>query len=170
MAERLTIEAALIDTGYNEIIARLTAGSEVVGDCWIFTANGADRAGYVRTHYEGRDQYVHRIAYRALIGPVEGTVDHQCHNEAAAAGLCDGSACAHRRCWNPAHLIDRSQGDNTLASPTSVAGRNARKTHCKNGHEFTPENTDVLTQTIRGRLYTRRRCRQCRRDRGELSR
>jgi len=44
---------------------------------------------------------------------------------------------------------------------TSANHVNARKTHCKNGHEFTPENTYV--SHTRGPPM--RQCRQCRKDR-----
>ena len=34
-----------------------------------------------------------------------------------------------------------TRSENLRRSPITFAGRNARKTHCIRGHEFTPENT-----------------------------
>jgi hypothetical protein len=44
---------------------------------------------------------------------------------------------------------------------------NARKTHCKNGHAFTPENTYV---EIMANGRTRRDCVTCAKDRARRSR
>ena len=83
----------------------------------------------------------HRSAYEHFVGPIpEGmTIDHECHNrDESCAG---GPTCLHRRCVNWEHLAAKSKGENTLASPNTPASINAAKTHCKRGHEFTPENT-----------------------------
>jgi HNH endonuclease len=50
--------------------------------------------------------------------------------------------CRNRACVNPHHLEIVSQSQNILRG-NSFAAKNARKTHCKNGHEFTPENTYI---------------------------
>jgi hypothetical protein len=82
-----------------------------------------------------RQQSVHRLAYEMFVGQIpEGlTLDHLCHtNDLTCPG---GNGCLHRRCVNPAHLEPVTRGENTSR------GGNAIKTHCKRGHEFTPENT-----------------------------
>ena len=50
--------------------------------------------------------------------------------------------CKNRKCVNPDHLEVISGKENTLRGmgPTAI---NARRTHCVNGHEFTPENTYI---------------------------
>ena len=96
-------------------------------ECWPWLA-GVDRHGYGRFHVSGRHRAgAHRISYELLVGPIpEGLVlDHLCQNPL---------------CVNPAHLEPVTHRENTLrgAGPTA---ENAKQTHCKNGHEFTPENT-----------------------------
>jgi hypothetical protein len=64
--------------------------------------------------------------------------------------------CRVRHCVNPAHLEVVTLHTNVTRG-NGWAGRNARKTHCKRGHEFTPENTIPLRNGGR-------ECRQCRRE------
>jgi hypothetical protein len=105
--------------------------------CWIW--RGATKNGY-GVFYVGDGQVqAHRYAYELDRGSIpEGlTIDHLCHTEAVVE-CRDGSSCPHRRCVRPDHLEPVPLGDNIRR------GGNATKTHCKRGHEFTPENTYVL--------------------------
>jgi HNH endonuclease len=108
-------------------------------------AAGRTTAGYgvLGTKVNGKRIYAHRHAYEVAYGPIPDgyVIDHLCRN---------------RACVNPEHLeaVVKSVNDLRGLSPNA---ENARKTHCKRGHEFTAENTRV-----RG---TRRSCRQCDRDR-----
>lgn len=81
----------------------------------------------------------HRVAWSILRGRLSDaqTLDHLCRN---------------RRCVNPAHLDPVSNKENILRGE-SFSAKNARKTHCQRGHEFTPENISEY----RGK----RRCRAC---------
>lgn len=99
-----------------------------VGDCWIW--KGSSRGYYGQYQYKGRSYLAHRYVYELLVAPIPAgmTLDHLCRN---------------RPCVNPDHLEVVSSRINILrgASPHAI---NARKTHCKRGHEFTPENTTFL--------------------------
>ncbi|MFF5703430.1 HNH endonuclease signature motif containing protein [Streptomyces sp. NPDC012794] len=100
------------------------------GSCWIWCGQRT-RDGYGR--YSGSG--AHRVIYEALVGPIpEGLeIDHLCRVVS---------------CVNPEHLepVDRLE---------NMRRRYEIYTHCKTGHEFTPENTYVMPNG-------RRSCRTCR--------
>lgn len=83
--------------------------------------------------------YAHRAAYIRWKGEIE-------------PGLVIDHICRERRCVNPDHLEAVTNRLNILRGVGATA-INARKTHCKRGHEFTPENTWVYQGM--------RRCREC---------
>lgn len=109
--------------------------------CWAWHGNIHPETRYGRFWF-GRhlDRLAHRVAYEWSIGPIpEGMViDHLCRN---------------RQCVNPSHLEVVTNVENVMRG-YSIWAINARKTHCKRGHEFTPENTIERNGT--------RACRTCR--------
>ncbi len=111
----------------------------VTGDgCWLwsgYSKNG--RYGWIKI--DGQSTPVHRAMYEWIVGPIPDglTIDHLCRNTF---------------CVNPLHMEPVTVKENILRSQ-GLGAINARKTHCKNGHEFTPENT----RTADGR----RSCREC---------
>jgi hypothetical protein len=111
---------------------------EAPSGCWVWTAS-RDACGYGRIRWDGQNKTAHRVVYELLRGPVDPalTLDHLCRN---------------RGCVNPAHLEPVSLAENIMRGD-GVGVRNAAKTHCKSGHEFTPENT----YWKRGK----RACREC---------
>lgn len=114
-------------------------------ECLIY-AGYIDNRGYGRIYVKGlgKRQVVHRALYEAVNGDVpEGLVlDHLCKNKA---------------CINLEHLEVVTHRENTLRAD-SRAGINARRTHCKNGHKFTPENTKTV---ISASGYQCRACWKC---------
>lgn len=126
--------------------------------CWTWTGR-RQNAGYGRLLMpSGGDQLAHRLAYQEFVGPIpEGmTLDHLCHTRDTT---CVGE-CAHRRCVNPAHLEPVPNGENVRRG-RKIQDQLAR-THCPQGHVYSPANTKVRN----GSRY----CRTCARDRARADR
>ena len=120
------------------VIDRLLARVELdANDCWIFT--GARRNGYGVVGLGGRAAgigYAHRLTYTYFIADIPD-------------GLHIDHLCRVRECCNPWHLEPVSQAENNRRARESTGPA----THCRRGHEFTPDNT------INWR--TQRLCRTC---------
>lgn len=111
-------------------------------DCWVWQGSRSS-LGYGRIGVEGRMKRAHRVSYELHVGPIpEGlSIDHLCRN---------------RACINPAHLEPVTHAENVRRG-VSPSALNATKTHCKRGHEFTPENTITISGGYRS-------CRICMRQ------
>lgn len=135
-----------------ELAARFWSKVKIAGpdECWEWLAY-KDR-GYGRFMVHGGEKPLafkaHRLSYAWLVGETEPDLqlDHVCRNPS---------------CVNPAHLEPVTNRENGLRG-VSFAAENAKKTHCKHGHEFTPENT---ARDARGW----RICRACRQRRNDAS-
>ena len=122
--------------------------------CWVWTgASMSNGYGVVQLANPRRVGLVHRVVY-----------EH--HRGLIPAGLEIDHVCRVRLCANPDHLRAVTRRENTLAAGSlAVAKAHADKTHCKNGHEFTAENTYLW----KGKYRICRACsaaRQCARSHG----
>ena len=104
-------------------------------DCWGY-AGKKDPSGYGHFSLCGTQRPSHCMSYELSIGEIpDGKQVH--HN-------CDNPGCI-----NPYHLEALTPAEHVA----KTTGHPKNKTHCKRGHEFTPENT---------RLYNGfRTCRAC---------
>jgi hypothetical protein len=103
--------------------------------CWLWTA-ALTSAGYGRFKIDGKTKTAHRWLYEHLNGPL-------------APGLQLDHLCRIPACVRPDHLEPVTARENLYRIPNY----NGTKTHCKHGHEFTPENT----MKVKGG----RSCREC---------
>lgn len=94
--------------------------------------------------------YAHRWAYEHFVGAIpEGLhLDHLCRN---------------RKCCNPNHLQPVTMLEN-IRRGVGPSSRNARKTHCPKGHEYSGDN---LYEHPRKNM---RYCRTCNRARAQAAR
>lgn len=117
-------------------------------DCWIWTGSRLPR-GYGLFGGWRDGQWVRICAHR-------WSYEH--HVDLIPEGMTiDHIVCNNPPCVNPRHLKVATQIDNSMRG-SSPPAENARKTHCANGHEFTPENTYVWTNG-------HRTCKTCNRER-----
>lgn len=109
--------------------------------CWEWTGARTKR-GYGLIRVDGKALRAHQASYRVFVGDVPPglELDHLCMN---------------RACFNPAHLEAVPHAVNSRRAEAAGLIPHPRPTHCKRGHEFTPENTYVKPSS------GRRECRTC---------
>lgn len=103
---------------------------EPTSSCWQWFG-ATDVSGYGRFSTGGKGVapgLAHRVAYEMHVGPIPPglVIDHLCRN---------------RSCVNPAHLEAVTPAENVRRTFEHPRVKPALRTHCPQGHEFTPENT-----------------------------
>lgn len=101
--------------------------------------------GYGRVRYKGKKFLTHRLMWEFEKGPIpEGMqVLHKCDNPS---------------CANVDHLFLGTNQDNVDDKMMKGREPHSKRTHCKNGHEFTKENTRQRSDGCG------RECIKCRKD------
>lgn len=121
-------------------ITRLFSGIIVTErGCWEWIPARPNK--YPRIHFRGAPESVHRIMYAWAVGPIPKGQGRDIPN-------LDHFVCDNPPCCNPAHLKLGPQRDNVLRG-NSAQGQNARKTHCRRGHELPPTRYFVNARPCR---------------------
>ena len=123
--------------------ALATAG-ETLNACWGWRGSIQSGGGYALVSSR---HYAHRIAYEATHGDIPD-------------GMYVLHSCDNPPCSNPIHLFVGTNLDNMedMSRKGRARNGNERKTHCPQGHEYTPANT------YRRRDRPSRHCRACARE------
>lgn len=112
--------------------------------CWLWTAC-KDRQGYGFYGLDGKNMRPHKLVFEAYGGQLS-------EDRPIVMHLCNNSSCV-----NPKHLSSGTHSENIRESVRIKTQRNARKTHCHNGHELTGDNLSSYHLRVHGR----RQCRVC---------
>jgi hypothetical protein len=117
--------------------------------CWLWQG-ALQEMGYGIINVKKRQMVVHRFSYEMYCEPI-------------AEGLVIDHLCRTHNCVNPDHLEAVTRGENVLRG-IGIPVVNKSKTHCLNGHPFTPENTRMRTREEKGRecrICSNNRRREC---------
>lgn len=167
--------------GYVDFTDPLVLVTAEDGECWLWTAAilqdgpGQSNGGYGRFGLNGKTTTAHRVVWMLTFGVIPEVIDHRCRRRhcvnpqhledtTARVNSIRGASPAgenHRKetCHKGHEMVD--DGDRRRC-PECMREMNLRitaeKTHCTNGHEYTPEN-------LRYGPKGRRICLDCRANR-----
>jgi hypothetical protein len=109
------------------------------GECWPWTGHKHER-GYGHIRIKGQHRRASQLSWEIF------------NEKPFPMGLCALHSCDNPNCVNPAHIRAGTHADN-MADKVARGRASRRLTHCRRGHEFTPENTLLIGG--------KRRCRTC---------
>ena len=115
--------------------------ARIAGECWEWSGR-LDKDGYGQLRVGNTQRRAHRFSF-------------ELHN-GSAAGIIVRHLCNNPSCVNPEHLAPGTHQDNM--NDRRASGNYVSST-CRQGHEWTPENT-----VWQNRDKTKRTCRTCRQE------
>jgi len=140
-------QKALSDEAYDALwLSRLASKSVAMPNgCIEVPGVFHNEDGYAIAHHRKLGQFAHHVIVIVKGRPIP-------------PGYMSCHRCGNHACVNDDHLYVGTMKDN--AQDTVAMGRHMekQKTHCKHGHEFTPENTLLV-----GPRLNKRQCRTCNR-------
>ena len=119
-----------VDNFYREDEKRFLSHVKIIDSgCWEWQGRISNK-GYAHFFWDKSTKNAHRFSYKQYVGPLTKglQIDHLCRN---------------KTCVNPSHLEQVTQQVNISRIPRHT------KTHCKKGHEYTPENSYFYKETKR---------------------
>lgn len=133
------------------VVTHLIRSVRLDHECWLWQGTVLNN-GYGTVKWCEKRTTAHRAVWELLVGPVPDhmELDHLCRNP---------------QCVNPKHLEPVTPRENKMRG-VGITAQYAQRTHCKNGHEFTPDNTTYLK---RPDGIQNRRCKECHRQRAKAA-
>jgi hypothetical protein len=116
--------------------------------CWLWI-EFLNPAGYGQLTIEGKSYGIHRLSLYVY-------TDFDLSSELIA---CHKVFCKRKNCFNPEHLYAGTHSNNAIDIILIGDNKNAKKTHCPKGHEYTPQNTQIRHRY--NRTNPTRECRIC---------
>jgi hypothetical protein len=119
--------------------------------CWEWIGSRST-SGYGQFYLRGRLVQAHRAAWEIV------------NDRPFPDGMLACHHCDNKICVRPDHLFVGTLSMNALDAEAKGLLRhygNAKHTYCRNGHQFSPENTSYRVHRPTGALH--RRCRACHR-------
>lgn len=131
---------------------------------WAKVARGASEQCWEWT--AGKHPFGYGVFLLKTTKPVKFVTAHRYSLQMATGLNGEGLSACHRcdnpGCVNPSHLFWGTQADNMLDARTKGRTRGAPKlTHCRRGHEYTPDTTLMVRDGERWE----RQCKVCNRER-----
>jgi|SRR5579859_1181101 len=128
------------------IAKRIIIQRSYITSCWEYSGY-KDKDGYGRLFIGNRFVGAHRLILELILKDFNSKLMslHKCNNPA---------------CFRPSHLYQGTHKNNMSDMILDSRHKEQKKTHCKRGHEFTPENTYISPKS------KARVCRTCMRIKG----
>lgn len=101
-----------------------------ITNCWLWIGS-TNAQGYGRILVNGKNKYVHKIAYDLLVKKTTNLILHK------------NWICSNKNCWNPEHLYDGNHSQNRHDCIEKYGHNLINRSHCINGHEYTEINTKI---------------------------
>lgn len=129
-------------------VARIKARCTITeSGCWLWPG-GLSRNGYAQDAYRSKGCRVHRKMFEIANGVTLERWQYACHT------------CDTRHCVNPAHVWIGTPKDNQQDMSRKGRAGFQSATHCRAGHEMTPENTRRYPPNYRRSCVACQRIRQ----------
>lgn len=117
--------------------------------CRVWVGGYRNPLGYGMVWYLGRMRLAHRVSCELAHGPAP-------EDKPLALHRCDNPPCIE-----PSHLYWGDYSDNMKDRVQRGLDHNTSKTYCPQGHEYSTENTYIITR----QGYDARACRTCKNSR-----